>query len=112
MANKARNYGIATQDSVNEVLFGSANYIQTKELDRRAVNIAIARVIMPYPDKVENYSNYDAARDVAKELREAGFPDIHVLRSIVFNKNVKFKVGRAHNNKNVFVAIGERKIKK
>ena len=65
MGNKARNYGVATQDSVNEVLFGSPNYVQTSYLDRRAVNTAIARVIMPYPDKVETYTNEQAAHDVA-----------------------------------------------
>ena len=112
MANKARNYGLPTQESVNEVLFGSANYIQTKVLDRRAVNTAISRVIMPYPDKVQDYSPIEAARDIAKELKRAGFPNVHVFRSIVFDKNDKFKIVRPTYNKNVFVAVGEKKKKK
>lgn len=112
MANKARNYGILTQDSINEVIFGSANYIQTDHLDRRAVNIAIARVIMPYPKKIADYDNIDAARDVAEELKRAGFPNIHVFRSIVYDKNVKFKVKRPTYQPNVFGAVGEKQKKK
>lgn len=112
MGNKARNYGLPTQESLNEVLFGSPNFIQNKYLDRRAVNIAISRVIMPYPDKVEDYSNFQAARDVARELRNAGFQNIHVIRSIVFDKNDKFKVVRPPYNRNVFVAVGEKQKKK
>ena len=112
MGNKARNYGLPTQESLNEVLFGSPNFVQTQFLDRRAVNTAINRVIMPYPDKIENYSNFQTAREVANELRKAGFPNIHVFRSIVFDKNVKFKVVRPPYNKNVFVAVGEKQKRK
>ena len=112
MGNKARNYGLPTQDSVMEVLFGSANYIQTDHLDRRAINTAIARVIMPYPKKIATYENIDAAREVASELRRAGFPIVKVFRSIVYDKNVKFKVVRPPYNKNVFVAVGEKQKKK
>lgn len=112
MGNKARNYGLPTQDSINEVLFGSANYIQTRYLDRRAVNTAISRSIMPYSEKLESYSNAEAAVEVAKELKRAGFPNIHVFRSIIFDKNVKFKVERPIKNRNVFVAVGEKQKKK
>lgn len=111
MGNKARNYGLPTQDSVNEVLFGSANYNQTDVLDRRAVNIAISRVIMPYPKKIATYDNYDAAREVAEELRRAGFKNIHFFRSLVYDKNVKFKVVRPPYTKNIFVAVGEKQKK-
>ena len=112
MGNKARNYGLPTQDSINEVLFGSPNYNQTKILDRRAVNTAISRVIMPYSEKIENYSSIEAARDVASELKRAGFPNIHVFRSIIFDKNVKFKVSRPSYRRDVFVAIGEKQKRK
>lgn len=112
MGNKARNYGLPTQDSINEVLFGSANYIQTDHLDRRAVNIAISRSIMPFTNKIATYSNSEAAYDVAQELKRAGFPNIHVFRSLVFDKNVKFKVERPVSNRTVFCAIGEKQKKK
>ena len=112
MGNKARNYGLPTQDSINEVVYGSSNYIQTQKLDRLAVNTAISRVVMPYFNKLATFTNTEAAHEVADELRRAGFPDIHVLRSIVYDKNVKFKVVRLPHQQNVFVAVGEKQKKK
>lgn len=112
MANKARNYGLPTVESINEVIFGGANYPQTHTLDRRSVNIAIARAILPYPEKIENYTNYDAANDVAKELRRAGFKNIDVKWSLVYDKNVKFKVVRPPYGRNIFVAVGEKQKRK
>lgn len=93
---------------LNDILFGSAVYIQTNELDKKAINTAIIRCLMPYAWKIEEYSNYDAARDVVDELREAGFTKIYRTRSIIFQNNVKFKVIRHPDDMDVFVTVEEK----
>lgn len=95
-------------EAMNEVLFGSSNYIQTKVLDRRAVNTAISRCIMPYDWKIEEYSNTEAAQDVVDELLKAGFRKVYSKWSIIYQDNVKFKVGRPLKNLDMFVAFEEK----
>jgi len=103
---------VASNDNINEVLYGSTNYVQTEVIDRKAINTAIARCIMPYDWKIEEYSCFQAAQDVFDELLEAGFPKISRKWSIISQGNVKFKVCRPENNMDVFVALGEKTFRK
>lgn len=97
-----------TINDLNDVLYGSASYTQTEELDVHTINIAIKRCLMPYDWKIEEYSNTDAAKDVITELRKAGFTKIYSDRSIISHNNDKFKVIRPEKNPDMFVAVEEK----
>lgn len=97
------------KQDVDDVLYGSSAYIQTEKLDRKAVDTAIIRCLMPFEWKLEEYSHVDAAKDVLKELKKAGFPNVTSYRSIISQKNVKFKVVRPEQNMDIFVAVEEKK---
>ena len=95
-------------NEIEEVLYGSTHYVQTKTIDKRAINTAIARCIVPYAWKMEEYASYQAAEDVFDELLRAGFRKIYRKWSTISQGNVKFRVGRPERHSEVFVALEER----
>lgn len=97
-----------TPYEMEQVMYGSTHYIQTEKIDKRAINTAITRCIMPYAWKLEEYSSTQAAQDVVDDLLKVGFCKISRNKSIISQGNVKFRVGRPENNPDMFVTLEPR----